>query len=117
MKEARNYGHGESARLPKSTASDRTGEKRVSVPREDREYGGAKSATGAHAPKRATASDTSGERHVHMAGGVGMGKMDSIGARPSHHLGHHDGHMGEMKGHHEGHVYEHVRGHHDQDSM
>jgi hypothetical protein len=32
------------------------------------------------APKGATASDTSGERHAKLRGGVAMGKEDDIGA-------------------------------------
>lgn len=41
---------------------------------------GAKSVTGATAPKGATASDMSGERKSRMVGGVAMGKEDKIGA-------------------------------------
>ena len=41
---------------------------------------GVPSVTGAKAPKGATASDTSGERHEKIRGGVAMGKMDAIGA-------------------------------------
>lgn len=40
---------------------------------------GVPSVTGAKAPMGATASDSSGERHESMRGGVAMGKMDGIG--------------------------------------
>jgi hypothetical protein len=40
---------------------------------------GVPSATGAKAPKGATASDTSGERKESLRGGVAMGKEDAIG--------------------------------------
>lgn len=40
---------------------------------------GVKSVTGATPPKGASSSDTSGERHEAMRGGVAMGKEDNIG--------------------------------------
>lgn len=99
-------------------SSDMTGEKKVSVPKMDREYGGAKSMTGATPPKGATSSDTSGERKRPIEGGVGMGKMDGIGLREAKHMGMHDGRLGEMKGgSSESTCYEHKRYAHDQDGM
>jgi hypothetical protein len=41
---------------------------------------GVPSATGATAPKGVNASDSSGERHAKLRGGVAMGKEDNIGA-------------------------------------
>ena len=41
---------------------------------------GVPSVTGAKGPAGATSSDTSGERHERVRGGVAMGKMDAIGA-------------------------------------
>lgn len=41
---------------------------------------GVPSMTGARAPKGATASDSSGERHESLRGGVAMGKEDAIGS-------------------------------------
>lgn len=40
---------------------------------------GVPSTTGAKAPAGATSSDSTGERHEGMRGGVAMGKMDGIG--------------------------------------
>jgi hypothetical protein len=108
----------EAKKIPKAISSDMTGEKKVSVPKMDREMGGAKSMTGATAPKGATASDMSGERRRPIEGGVGMGKMDGIGLRDASHMGKYDGRMGECKGHMgEKVVYEHKRYDHDQDKM
>lgn len=91
-------------------SSDRTGEKRVHVSKVDREGPGVPSTTGATPPKGALSSDTSGERHDKMVGGVGMGKMDGIGAREGSHMGKHDGRLGEMKGHMgEKVIYDHKR--------
>lgn len=92
-------------------SSDSTGEKRVGVSKVDREMGGVPSRTGATPPKGATSSDTSGERKVKLEGGVGMGKMDGMGAREGSHAGKHDGRLGEFKGHMgEKVVYDHKRG-------
>jgi hypothetical protein len=101
-----------------ATASDRTGEKKVGVSKVDREMGGVPSTTGAKAPKGATSSDMTGERKAPIAGGVGMGKADGMGARDGSHMGKHDGRLGEMKGYvGEKTVYEHKRMPHDQDGM
>ena len=98
-------------------SSDRTGEKKVSVPKEDRERF-VPGASGEKIPKGALSSDTSGERRRPIEGGVGMGKMDGIGARESKHMGHHDGRLGEMNTGSREHVaYEHKRADHVQDSM
>ena len=106
----------EAKKIPSAISSDMTGEKKVHVSKVDREYGGAKSMTGATPPKGATASDTSGERKRPIEGGVGMGKMDGIGLREASHMGMHDGRKGEMKGgSSEKTVYEHKRYAHAQD--
>ena len=106
-------------KLPKGAKDgDVTGEKKVSVSKVDREYGGVPSTTGAKAPKGATSSDTSGEIKRPIAGGVGMGKADGIGERDGSHMGKHDGRLGEMKGgSSESTVYEHKRVPHVQDGM
>ena len=94
---------------------DRTGQKKVSVPKEDREMF-VPGASGEKIPKGALSSDTSGERRRPIEGGVGMGKMDGIGEREASHMGHHDGRMGEMNtGTKEANVYEHKRTPHVQD--
>ncbi|UOF80270.1 hypothetical protein [Caudoviricetes sp.] len=99
-------------------ASDRSGEKKISVSKVDREMGGVPSTTGAKAPKGATSSDMTGERKAPIAGGVGMGKADGIGLRESSHMGMNDGRLGEMKGHMgEKVIYDHKRMDHDQDGM
>ena len=106
----------EAKKIPKAISSDLTGEKKVGVPKMDREYGGAKSSTGATTPKGATASDTSGERKRPIEGGVGMGRADGLGLREASHMGMHDGRLGEAKGHMgEKVVYEHKRIAHEQD--
>lgn len=98
-------------------SSDRSGEKKVSVPKEDKEKF-VPGASGEKIPKGALSSDTSGERKRPIEGGVGMGKMDGIGEREGSHMGHHDGRLGEMKGHMgEKNVYEHKRVPHVQDTM
>ena len=98
-------------------SSDRTGEKNVRVPKEDREMF-VPGASGEKIPKGALSSDTSGERRRPIEGGVGMGKMDGIGARESKHMGHHDGRLGEMNTGSKEHIaYEHKRIDHVQDSM
>ena len=90
-------------------SSDRTGEKNVRVPKEDREMF-VPGASGEKIPKGALSSDTSGERKRPIAGGVGMGKMDGIGSRDGSHMGKHDGRMGEMNTGSREHVaYEHER--------
>jgi hypothetical protein len=99
-----------------ATASDRTGEKMVRVPKEDREGDGYPSHTGAKAPRADLSSDTTGERKMPIQGGVAMGNQDGIGLRHEHHMGHHDGRLGEMKGHMgEKVVYDHKRMAHPQD--
>ena len=106
----------EAKKIPKAISSDLTGEKKVGVPKMDREMGGAKSSTGAKTPKGATASDTSGERKRPIEGGVGMGRADGLGLREASHMGMHDGRLGEAKGHMgEKVVYEHKRIAHEQD--
>jgi hypothetical protein len=108
----------EAKKIPGAISSDMTGEKKVGVSKVDREYGGAKSMTGATPPKGATSSDTSGERKMKIQGGVGMGKADGLGLREASHMGHHDGRKGEMKGgSSESTCYEHKRIAHVQDSM
>jgi len=98
-------------------SSDRTGEKNVRVPKEDKEMFKT-GMTGEKVPKGALSSDTTGERRRPIEGGVGMGKMDGIGERHASHMGHHDGRLGEMKGHMgEKNVYEHKRVAHVQDEM
>lgn len=93
-------------------SSDMTGEKKIRVSKMDSESKDAyPSTTGAKAPKAALSSDTTGERKAPIAGGVGMGKMDSVGSRDGSHVGKHDGRLGEMKGEcSEKVVYEHKRG-------
>jgi len=106
----------EAKKIPSAISSDMTGEKKVSVPKMDREYGGAKSMIGATPPKGATSSDTSGERKMKIQGGVGMGMADGIGLREASHMGMHDGRKGEMKGGtSEATCYEHKRYEHAQD--
>lgn len=106
----------ESKSIPNAGRADMSGMKKVGVSKVDREYGGAKSSTGATAPKGATASDTSGERKRPIEGGVGMGKADGLGLREAKHMGMHDGRMGEMKGGSKEHeCYSHERMEHEQD--
>ena len=82
-------------REPKgATASDTSGERKVGVPKADREHG-AEGDSGERSPA-AKASDSSGERRARIVGGVGMGKADSIGARDSSHMGKQDGRTGEF---------------------
>ena len=101
--------------IPNATSSDMTGQKKVSVPKMDREVA-TKSMTGATPPKGALSSDTSGERKRPIEGGVGMGKMDGIGLREASHMGKNDGRMGEMKGgSSESNCYDHKRMSHVQD--
>ena len=108
----------EAKKIPKAISSDLTGDKKVGVSKVDREYGGAKSSTGAKTPKGATASDISGERKRPIEGGVGMGRADGLGLREASHMGMHDGRKGEMKGGtSEATCYEHKRIAHVQDSM
>jgi hypothetical protein len=98
-------------------SSDRTGEKKISVPKEDKEKF-VPGVSGEKIPKGALSSDTSGERRRPIEGGVGMGKMDGIGGRESSHMGKYDGRLGEMKGgSSEATCYEHKRMDHIQDSM
>ena len=106
----------EAKKIPSAISSDMSGEKKVGVPKMDREMGGAKSMTGATSPKGATSSDISGERKMKIQGGVGMGMADGIGMRESSHMGMHDGRKGEMKGGtREATCYEHKRYEHAQD--
>ena len=98
-------------------SSDRTGEKKIGASMVDKEVMRS-GASGEKIPKGALSSDTSGERKMPIAGGVGMGKMDSMGSRESSHMGHHDGRLGEMNTGSREHVaYEHSRMDHVQDSM
>ena len=103
-------------KMPKGVASsDRTGTKKIVASSVDKEqfHSGA---TGEKMPKGVLSSDTSGERKRPIAGGVGMGKADGIGAREASHMGKHDGRLGEMKGHMgEKVIYSHSRMDHDQD--
>jgi hypothetical protein len=100
--------------IPNAKSSDMTGEKKVSVPKMDREVF-TKSMTGATPPKGALSSDTTGERKRPIQGGVGMGMMDG-GSRDTKHMGMHDGRMGEMKGgSSESNCYDHKRMSHVQD--
>ena len=106
----------EAKNIPNAGKTDMSGMKKVGVSKVDREYGGAKSMTGATPPKGATASDTSGERKRPIEGGVGMGKADGLGLREAKHMGMHDGRMGEMKGgSREAECYSHERIEHEQD--
>ena len=90
-------------------SSDRTGEKKIGASMVDKEVF-RPGVSGEKIPKGALSSDTSGERKMPIAGGVGMGKMDGIGARDGSHMGKHDGRLGEVKGHiGEKNVYEHER--------
>jgi hypothetical protein len=101
--------------IPNATSSDMTGQKKVGVPKMDSQVG-TKSMTGATPPKSATSSDSSGERKRPIQGGVGMGKMDGIGARDASHMGMNDGRKGEMKGgSSEANCYDHKRMSHVQD--
>ena len=85
-------------KLPKgASASDKTGTKRVSVPKEDKEvYKSGMS--GEKMPKGVLASDESGEKRRPIQGGVAMGMADGIGERDKSHMGKVDGRLGEMKG-------------------
>jgi hypothetical protein len=75
--------------------------------------------SGEKVPKGALSSDTSGERKAAIKGGVGMGKMDALGARPISHAGNFEGKLGELndgnKGERE--VYSHKRVAHEQDKI
>ena len=78
-------------KLPKSAkSSDRTGEKKIGASMVDKEVFRS-GASGEKVPKGALSSDTTGERKMPIAGGVGMGKMDGIGARDASHMGRVDG--------------------------
>ena len=103
-------------KLPKGTkSSDRTGEKKIGASMVDKEVFRS-GASGEKVPKGALSSDTTGERKMPIAGGVGMGKMDGIGARDSSHMGRVDGRTGELNdGSKEREVYSHVRVGHVQD--
>ena len=110
--------------MPKGAkSSDRTGEKKEGPTSAMKQTGpnsikGTKGVSGEKIPFGATASDMSGERKMPIAGGVGMGKMDGIGARNSSHMGRVDGMCGELNdGSKERMVYEHVRAPHSQDGM
>jgi hypothetical protein len=103
-------------KLPKNAkSSDRTGEKKIGASMVDKEVFRS-GASGEKVPKGALSSDTTGERKMPIAGGVGMGKMDSIGARDASHMGRVDGMCGELNdGSKEREVYSHVRVGHVQD--
>ena len=76
-------------------------------------------ASGEKIPKGALSSDTSGERKAKIVGGVGMGKMDSMGSRPLSHAGNFEGKLGELNDGNMGEreCYSHKRVGHDQDDM
>ena len=103
-------------KLPKGAkSSDRTGEKKIGVSMVDKEVFRS-GASGEKVPKGALSSDTTGERKMPIAGGVGRGKMDGIGARDASHMGRVDGMCGELNdGSKEREVYSHVRVGHVQD--
>jgi len=103
-------------KLPKGVkSSDRTGEKKVGASMVDKEVFRS-GASGEKVPKGALSSDTTGERRAKIAGGVGMGRMDGIGARDASHMGRVDGMCGELNdGSKERMVYEHKRMPHTQD--
>ena len=105
-------------KLPKrAKSSDCTGEKKIGASMVDKEVFRS-GASGEKVPKGALSSDTTGERKMPIAGGVGMGKMDSIGARDASHMGRVDGRTGELNdGSKEREVYSHVRVGHVQDKM
>ena len=105
-------------KLPKSAkSSDRTDEKKIGASMVDKEVFRS-GASGEKVPKGALSSDTTGERKMPIAGGVGMGKMDGIGARDASHMGRVDGRTGELNdGSKEREVYSHVRVGHVQDKM
>ncbi len=105
-------------KLPKGAkSSDRTGEKKIGASMVDKEVFRS-GASGEKVPKGALSSDTTGERKMPIAGGVGMGKMDGIGARDASHMGRVDGRTGELNdGSKEREVYSHVRVGHVQDKM
>jgi len=109
-------GYPKMEKMPKGVmSSDMTGDKKVSVPKMDKEKF-VPGASGEKIPKGALSSDTSGERKMPIEGGVGMGKADGIGMREASHMGHHDGRMGEMKGKvSEESCYDHKRYDHVQD--
>jgi len=111
-------GYPKMEKMPKGVmSSDMTGDKKVKVPKEDKEVFRT-GMTGERVPKGALSSDTSGERKRPIMGGVGMGKADGIGERDAGHMGHHDGKLGELNtGSREHVVYEHKRYDHDQDGM
>ena len=95
--------------------ADRTGEKKIGASMVDKEVFRS-GASGEKVPKGALSSDTTGERKMPIAGGVGMGKMDGIGARDASHMGRVDGMCGELNdGSKEREVYSHVRVGHVQD--
>lgn len=79
--------------------------------------------TGEREPRRADAADKRGERRERLKGGVAVGEADRMGVqygvgRPEHHMGKHDGRLGEFNDGKmdEGRVaYEHERLPHAQD--
>ena len=61
-------------------------------------------------PKRADATDKSGERKVKMKAGVALGEMDDIKGREASHLGKQEGLVGEFNsGAKEHECYDHKR--------
>jgi hypothetical protein len=91
-----------------ANASDTSGEKRVSVPKEDREKN-TPGYSGEHEPAGAKSRDASGEERERIVGGVGMGKADAMTGRDGH-TGKHDGRTGEFNtGSQKGTVYSHQR--------
>ena len=77
----------------------------------------AKGQSGEREPKGVAKADTSGERKEKIRGGVGMGKMDSLGSRPLSHAGNFEGRLGECNDGNMGEreVYSHKRTPHAQD--
>ena len=82
---------------------------------------GIRGESGEKFPKNPTASDAGGERKERLKGGIALGQADHDGVtetgvgRPAHHMGQHDGRLGEFnEGRKEGVHYEHQRLRHEQ---
>ena len=97
------------------------GEKSMRQPHTDF---GQRGESGEKFPKGVTSSDKASQKHEKMHGGVGQGEADKTGnqefgkGRHEHHMGKHDGRLGEfnhgkLEEHHE--VYAHERVPHVQD--
>jgi hypothetical protein len=104
-------------------SSDMTGQKKEKTTSFEKMTGpnsmkGTKGMSGEKFPKGANMADESGERKMPLVGGVGQGRMDSIGARDNSHMGKIDGRTGEFNtGSRESECYVHERTPHIQDSM